>query len=335
MNEFNDVFGDVQFPDAVIDPSGAQTTVEGEQTQGQAGDTPPAPGQESSTGTPTVENQQTSTTPDPKTNAGDVEGTDTKETQATEGAEKPLPFDQDPKWQKARAAEKTLNEFLESNNILSLDEVTERLNSSSETQSSEIQALTERLDELERFRTDRLEADRQASLENETEDDRMARIEAENTSLREQLEARDAQVQDQRENEAAVNQYTSEVDKVINAIDPEMDKVDRTMFRMLMGVQNPAMEVELTDTNGTRTATKSALTTFKGYLNHIRQEAINKYAAGKSEFTVTSRTSTGETSETTKPTKNYDPEKDSIDDVFESGNKEFLEVLTQGMKASH
>src|SRR3972149_2023725 len=106
---FEDAFADVKFPSVTIDASGTVHT-------GQAGDPPPATSDKSGqqSASPTDAGAKDTGNPQPDIDKGKVDDKST---------EKPLPYDQDPKWKKARAAEARLETILKEHNFLDVEEL--------------------------------------------------------------------------------------------------------------------------------------------------------------------------------------------------------------------
>ena len=108
--------------------------------EGQGPESPTGTGGEPGTGasgegSPTSTRGETGTTTESGTGK---EGGEPKDDASKDDESKPPPYDQDPKWKQARAAEKALNELLEEYNFTSTDDLKEALQKGTKLHETEL-----------------------------------------------------------------------------------------------------------------------------------------------------------------------------------------------------
>lgn len=340
MSGFDDIFADVQFPDMTITPDGeAKVDEAGQADEGsQAADQKQAindSGQKSETHTDTkVEGKDTA-----ETLAAKDTGEGTKEVKKDEGT-KPPPYDQDPKWKKARAAEKQLDELLEKGGYLDVTELVHDL----ETGKGLAQKLAGRdveklLDAADKYGDARRRYETDAELkrrEGESQDETLKRLEEDNAKLQAELNSTRDIYQSQEAARQAIDNFGTEVDRVLDVLEEPFSDDERQMALLLMGVNNPANMIDIEDRVAVRSMAKQGAAAFKRFVAKVQQDAVDKYAAGKSKLTVTSQQQTSETGSKAvqkKESRAADPNA-SVDDVFADAEKEFAEVLQKGIDAT-
>ncbi len=243
---------------------------------------------------------------------------------------KPPPYDQDPKWLAARAAEKSLNEILEEHKIGDVDELKVMLNS--ELKLTEIlgdrdaKQLIQDAETLRQYRVHWDEQERAKEEEGLDPDERADKYKKELADFKEdQAEKEGAQKQVEGAKQA-IHDYD---DRVGSLVDKRgFDEKTTEFAKTFLGVQNPFNEVDIFDKKAVGTMAEAGLEKFSTFLDTVRQDAVDKYVAGKSEITPISTTETPE-KVTVVAKKGIDPNA-SVDEVFAQARDELLEAMTGG-----
>lgn len=330
MSGFDDLFGDITFPDVKIDLTGQGQSSDSPTDNGQSADSQPAGDQGAK-----VPEQKTATTPE-----------DDKGKQSSDNA---LPFDKHPKWQKARAAEKTLNELMETHGYLDVDELIADLTSGKSLKESlkdhDVEDLLTSKKAYEDWKTrmESLDDDDNNDDDQENNGDnkdplnkKMAQLVEENRMLAGRLEEISEAEHSKEADARAMQNYTSDVDKLLDLTAEEfpLSDVERTLFRMTMGIDNPSTEVNIDDRQAVRSMVKNSVKQFHTAIQHLRQKTIDDYAAGKLKMQVSSSSQSGDTGVTTIDKRNYDLDKQSVDQVLDSGKNELMEIISKGLLAA-
>ena len=319
---FEDVFAGINFEDAQINLSG----------DGGNPDNPPA-GTGQTAGTPPVTEGQGAV----KDPAVDKEGVKP----ADEGT-KPPPYDQDPKWKKARAAEAALEQLLKDNNLLSVEELKDALSKgvslSKLLGDKDPKKLLEDADYLARVKSKWNQEETSKKYEGETPEQKAERLETELQRSKQEFENFKNGVEDKSHAEQVLKGFSKEVSKVVEVLsqDEPLTADERQLLTLYLGVDNPANEIDIEDQTAVRKMATEGVTKFRSLVKNIRQAAIDSYVAGKtghvgdgSRANDPTKVKTGEQDGTLKkPLKNA-----SVDEVFEAGNREFTEILIKGMEA--
>lgn len=326
----DDLFADVSFPDAKI-------SLDGGDAGGPAGDpgqdgNPPQPSNDS----PEHEGKDGA---DPsKAEDGTKESAKDELADKSEPKEKPLPYDQDPKWKKARAAEKTLNEILEANDFLDPQDLLDTLEQGKALKEqlgeSEVENLLAAQNELKELKAQLSKAENERRAENETPEEAYQRLEDENSQLRDVIKGIRDQEAERVASAKSIENYEKNVNRVLNSLENPLNDDMREMALMLLGVNNSAITTDIDDVPAVRQMVKDNLTVFNSFVQKIQQDAIDNYAAGKSKLKVSDPSSEKEPPVPAKERKPIDP-KASVDEVFGQANEEFVELLNKGLKAMH
>ena len=201
-------------------------------------------------------------------------------------AEKPAPYDQDPKWKAARAAQKSLDEILERAELESIEDLMEAVESGKTMKeilgSDDLKQLKKdqaRLKEIEDF----WESDRLRKLEEEEEpDETKERLKREIKELKEERVREKSEAEEAYKVRSSLDNYTTVANKSVT--DAGLTGEDAEMAKLFLGVGNPFNEIDITDKKTVKESNMSGAKRFKSYLDGIRQKAIDDYAGGKSEM---------------------------------------------------
>lgn len=245
---------------------------------------------------------------------------------------KPAPYDQDPKWKAARAAEKRLGAILEEHGFDTPDELQDALESGQTLQelvgNRDTKKLIEDSETLQRYETHWAQQEALRKEEEETPEQTITRQKKELQDLRDSRKAKEEESQTLKNSEKSVEQYETEVTKVIDRSEDLTDD-EKQLAKLTMGVGNDAMDIDVADLKGVRKATTSQVQLIRDVVKRIRQTAVDKYAKGKSDLTPVKGTDDGSTPvKTPAVDKKPLPDNISVEDGFAQANKEFLELLT-------
>ena len=316
---FEDIFQGVQFADAKL--------ATGAQDAGNAGT--PAPvtdGTGQSAASPTATEQQ----------AAEVKEPD-KVAETDKAAEKPAPYDQDPKWKKARAAQAALDAILQEHGLLDTEELKAALASGQSLKqilgTRDAKKLLEDSDYLAKVKS-HWDAEKTAKTrEGESPDARIERLEKENSDLKRTHDEFKSTVQTREHAQKVVQNYGSEVDRVIGSLESPVPTTEKELLTLFLGVNNPANMIDIEDQTAVRKMARDGIARFQNLIQAVKQSAIDEYAAGKSKLTVDT-TKSGSVPVQSGTRKPLDP-KLSVDQAFEQANAQFLEVLQKGLEAAH
>jgi hypothetical protein len=323
VDGFDDLFGDITFEDAKIGLDG--------DPEGQKSDDTPADNEgkksESLTDDQTATDDNKKSAEGKKIDDGDDKGKKSGET----------PFDKNPKWIKARAAEKAIQKIMDETGLLDLDEVKDAILSGKSLK----EALGDHdLDSLKKNSTAYKEY--QKRMENEPDpdadpngvpDEKLAKALQTVEDLTAELQGIKDTARRTEEDERIFDEYSSDVDKILEIDDNiSLDETETKLFKSVMGIENPSTEIDIENRTEVRTMVKNSVKGFQATLQEIKQKAIDDFSAGKSEMVVTDPKKSGDEGTPIIDKKNYDPETQTVDQVLDSGKEEMLELITQQAK---
>jgi len=241
----------------------------------------------------------------------------------------PLPFDQDPKWKSARAAEKQLTTILEQYGFDTSEELEEALESGVSLQEllgdRDAESLIESADTLSRYEEYWSKQEREKAIENESEVDTITRQERENQELRDRLKRVEDGNRETAESKILLNDFNNTVAQVVknsNLPDPESE-----IAQLLLGVDNPMNIIDIGSKSEIGNAAGTMLKKFSSFITDLKQTTIDEYVAGKSNITPISQT---DTSPATKTGVEI-PDNVSIDDAFGIAQNTMLEMVKKTM----
>jgi hypothetical protein len=254
--------------------------------------------------------------------------------------EKPLPYDQDPKWKKARAAEARLESILKEHNFLDVEELTDALKNGMTLKQAigdkDAKKLLEDSEWRQKVETywDTEKAKQRTS--GETPDQTIERLQRENGELRKGWETDKSNFEELRSSERAIKDYEGEATKVMDIMTAETPLADseRSLLSKMLGIDNPAVTVDISDRAAVRRAAQESVTQFQTILKTIKQQAIDEYVAGKSKLAATSQRATA-TSEVQSVERKPLPKDSTPDQAFSGAKNELYEIIAKGLAAAH
>jgi ribosomal protein L7Ae-like RNA K-turn-binding protein len=190
---------------------------------------------------------------------------------------KPLPFDKDPKWKAARQAERTLQGLMTELEVEDVDELKELLLSGKQVSGKvdlakldAIIAKAETLEKYEAYWASQEEMARRAEEDPEVTADRLTR---ENAELKRQSQLKEAA----EVNKRSLEDYDRTVKTGVKELLPDLSKDQMEFVLLALGVDNPALDIDLKDKMAVAKAVKSTVKRFDA----LRQSIIKNALEGK------------------------------------------------------
>lgn len=200
--------------------------------------------------------------------------------------EKPAPYDQDPKWLAARAAEKSLQEILSDNDIESVDDLKVMLKNgmtiSDVVGDRDAKQLIQDADTLKRYNEHWAEQERLKEEEDLDPDERAEKYKKELDDHKRDQASEKAESERVKTGKAAINDFNSSIESVIEG--QSLDGESAEIAKIFLGVNNPFNEVDIFDKKAVKTMATTGIEKFTKFLAGFKQAAIDEYAAGKSKI---------------------------------------------------
>ena len=319
---FDDLFADISFPDTQISLTGDAVPA------GQQAASPPVAGQDGVT-PPSIEGAPPGDSPTP------AKGVVAKPLE--DGTTKPPPYDQDPKWKAARAAEKAVQDILSEHSLLDIEELKDALKSGLSLKqvlgSRDASKLIQDAEEYAKV-TAKTELERRSQqLGNETPDETIARLTQERDSAISDRDTVKSDVEARQHSEKVVKDYVEDVDRVIGLMETPIPDTEKSLLRLVLGVDNPSNIIDIEDRKAVREMAQTGVKTFQSTIQAIKQQAIDDYAAGKGKLVVSSRSQEGAPPSKSAERKST-PSTASTDEVFDAGKNELFELIMKGIQAA-
>ena len=230
---------------------------------------------------------------------------------------KPLPWDKQPKWVAARAAEKKLNDLLKANDLDDPDDLLDLVQRGKTVKGkladlNQLDTLIEKSNKLDKYEAYWRDQEEKKRRETEDPDQTIARLEhaLRNKSVAEQN--REAQRQQSENAKQAIQSYEREVSGLVK--DLEVPKDQQSFVLEFFGVGNPANDVDITDRKAIKKLISDGIKKKESY----DQAVIAAYLKGKGEIPKIGSVA-GATTTETKP-KIY----------LKDARKIFLETMQRG-----
>ena len=244
-------------------------------------------GPESPTGTGNQEGASAEPSPSSKEGGGEADkgNTESGGESGSEGEDgKPPPYDQDPKWKAARAAESKLNSILEEHGFTNPDDLNEALKNplADKIGDEDPEQVLKDAKAYRDMQAQRSEEDARRQEENETPEETIERLRQENQNLRTAEAERSERDQALEQSRQTIERYDRAATDLVETLD--MGKHERELALKLLGVGNPMDEVDLDDRKAVASALREQVPAVQKAINTIRQRAIDEYAAGKSNL---------------------------------------------------
>ena len=306
-------------------------TIEGQEPESPTGAVA-EPGQELKTETPAVD--LTDSIVNAALKAGESAASEEPETDPETDPnaakdEKPLPYDQDPKWLAARAAEKSLQEILDDNEIGDVDELKAMLRSGMTIKEivgdRDAKQLIQDADTLKKYNEYWAEQKRVAEEADLDPDEKAELYKKRLDDYKRQRSDDDAGAEKIKAGKVAIEDYSNRVDTVIEKHELAGDAAE--MGRLIAGVDNPFNTVDIFDKKAVAETADAVIAKYVEFRKKDRQAAIDDYAAGKSKIIPIAPT---ETPSGDGVVKKPLPENASVEETFSAARDELLGLLSGG-----
>jgi hypothetical protein len=271
-------------------------------------------------------------TPVGETNVDDVNGGKTPESPTGaeadtkpdgSSASKDTPFDQDPKWIAARAAQKSLDGLLADKGFDSIEDLTAALERGSgledKLSGKDLDAIIEGYDTLEEYKVHWAEQERLKRDENETPEDKIARLEREYKELQSSIDADKSEAQAVKDAAKAIDDFNSGITTLV-AQQQDLPAEYHEFTNLMLGADNPMLDVDPADKKAFTGAASEMIDKVRAF----EQAVITRYKAGK---TAVPDTPPGSGSEAPAPAEERKPIK-----TIKEAAKIALERLTAANK---
>jgi hypothetical protein len=203
-------------------------------------------------------------------------GTDGKETN------KPTPYDKDPKWKKARSAEKQLNTLLGKVGANSVEDLADMIDRSASVldklEGVDFDEMLESARELERTKAYMAEEKLKKQEADETFEETIARLKKEKQDLKRGFQSKAEQEREMKDAQKVLKNFTSTVESSIAASE-DLPEEYHDFAKLLMGVGNPANEIDISD----KRAVKRMAGDLTKVVNEFAQRVIQRYRSGKQD----------------------------------------------------
>jgi hypothetical protein len=245
------------------------------------------------------------------------------------GKEKPPPYDQDPKWKKARAAEARVDAIVEKYGFDNIDELEAELDKGKTISQligeRDAKKLIEDSQTLQKYREYWAEQKQKKQEEEETPEEKAERVSKELNNIKRSAADKERSEMEAKTLTKALEDYESIVGTVVGQ--HGFAKEESEMASLLLGVKNPFNVIDLGDKAAIKKMAKENTAKFKTFLDGIRQAAIDEYAKGKSKFIPISSTAAPAKESVSKKKL---PENASVDSVFGALQKQLLDSIRGG-----
>jgi len=244
-------------------------------------------------------------------------------------AEKPAPYDQDPKWLEARAAQKSFDEVLEQAGVDSKEELSALLETGMTLQEivgeRDAKQLVKDANTLTAYEKIWKEQERAKEEEGLDPDERADKYKKELDDYKTEQGAKETASKQVASSKQAITDFD---DRVGSSVDKhEFDEATAEFAKTFLGVKNPFNEVDIFDKKAITAMANEGIDKVKAFVEVIQQQAVDNYVAGKSKITPISKT---DAPDQTTVVKKELPKDASPDQVFAAARDELLEKLTGG-----
>ena len=252
-----------------------------------------------------------------------------------EEKDKPPPYDQDPKWKKARAAEARVEKILDKHGLKSVDDIESQLETgltiSEILGGRDAKKLIEDYESIrewkEKVETYWAEQESKKLEEEETPEETVQRLKKEREDRKNQDKAETQRKKEAADTKKAVEDYGKHIGDIVEQ--QGFAGEEAKMAKLFLGVDNPFNEIEdITNKAAVKKMAKENAERFKGFLDSVRQTAIDDYSKGKSKFIPISST---EAPAKESVSRKKLPDNATVDQTFEACKDEFLEIMAGGI----
>lgn len=274
--------------------------------------------------------EETEETPETEKTSSD----ETEETEDPDNTDKPS-YQDDPNYKAALETKQQLESILEEKGYTDLQEMLDDLKSGTDAQEIlgdlDLKTVVEGYKTLEYYKTEWAKREAAEKEENETPEETVERLKRENQELQQKEIDNKETVKQNKIHQQAIKEFDDNVDTILDA-DENLPDDDKTLIRHLMGINNPALEIAVSDNRAASKQVKSIIQTLKARDAKIAQKAVDDYAKGKGKITVkTKPTSSSASSQSMK--KFTIPKNASVEQALAAANTELIEILEQASQS--
>jgi len=264
-------------------------------------------------------------------------GKDDKKAGAEGDDTKPPPYDQDPKWKAARAAQAKFESILEKHGIDAedLDALLESGSSAADilgardakTLTSTLTQLKKDAEYLKEVKAYWAEQEAQKQKDELTPEQRADMSEKQLADYKKEQAVKEKAKAEEASIKQALNSYTELVEKAIESSGFEGEEAQ--IAKLFLGVDNPFNEVDISDKKAVKEMAKVNSAKLKTFLDGVRQKAVDEYAKGKSKIVPISK---AETKANETVVKKELPKGATVEEGFAQAHDEMMEILNAMQK---
>lgn len=243
--------------------------------------------------------------------------------------EKSAPYDQDPKWLEARAAQKSFDEILVQAGVDTKDELSALLDTGMTLQEivgeRDAKQIIKDANTLQVYKKHWDDQDRAKAEEALDPDERADKYKKELDDFKAEQVAKETASKQVDSSKQAIVDFD---DRVGSSVEKrEFSETMAEFTKTFLGVKNPFNEVDIFDKKAVTAMADEGIDKVEAFVKVVQQQAIDDYVAGKSEITPISKTLAPD--QTTVVKKEL-PKDASPEQVFAAARDELLEKLTGG-----
>lgn len=203
--------------------------------------------------------------------------------------EKPIPFDQDPRWKSARLAEQKLESILKANNLEDVDDLAALVASGRKVHGKQIDLdnldkIVEDSKTLNKYQKIWAQEDEKKRRMQEDPDQTIVRLERKAAALQEAKDREEQEKKQDGETQKAIAFYEGEVKSLIETTD--LSASEKEFVSWSLGVGNDIPFNECTDKKQIKKVVNSGLKKYTDLVKEIRQQGIQDYLAGKEKIPI-------------------------------------------------
>jgi hypothetical protein len=222
---------------------------------------------------------------------------DEKQSSESSTADKEVPWHKDPRFKKDLALLKTAKSILQANDIDDLDELVEMVEKGRKVKGKSIDL--DRLDEivekakrLERYEEYWAQQQEMQKRQEEDPEDTIKRLEKELRKLEGKEKAKAERDKQAAEAKQAVEFYERAVSEIVEDVE-EVPKEYHKFVSLVLGVQNPTNDIDITDRRQIKKAAKEVIKSIADFANAMKKLGAEEYRKGKLEIPKVESASTG------------------------------------------
>lgn len=202
------------------------------------------------------------------------------------------PFDQHPKWKKAREAEKNLQNLLETKGFDSVDELVDQLEQGSklsqELSGRDLDDILSKAETLEKYEAHWAEQERLKARENKSESEIIEDLESELSKVKNERQSEADRIKQEQEVKKSVEFFETEISTLVAKQDSIPDDY-KPFVEKFLGSGNPMFDVDPTS----KMAIRKTASELMKEINAFEQAIIKRFKEGKLKVPTTPSSSQG------------------------------------------